>query len=365
MTHPALALTWRVASLIAAGVGGFLVLALAVRLFAPVSTPPFRDASGGPLANSIAVTERWSINGADQSVVIRGRDLSNPVLIWIGDLWCETPVLRHFNAGLEDRFVVVYWCQRYSGQSLDPLAPRPAQLTLDQYVDDLGALVERVRARLHKDKVVLVGHSSGTAIGLIYTQRNPEHVTAYVGVGQIVNFGDSLKRAYAFALAEAQARRRAPAIADLERIGPPPYASDASTAVLRRWTIAFGGAFHGDLSYAKLALMSAGASEANWRDLAAFIRTDSYVAPVYREMSGLAFDRGDLRFAAPVFLVSGRYDHRSDAELARDYLETITAPAKTFVWFEHSAHSPPFEEPAAFDAWLVAHVRPLATAQTQ
>jgi pimeloyl-ACP methyl ester carboxylesterase len=340
-----------------------LVIAFAVRLFMPISTAPFRDASGDAAANSIAVVERWPINGVDQSVIIRGRELSNPALIWVGDLWCETPVLRHFNAELEDHFVVVYWCQRYSGQSLDPFATPPKTVTLDQYVNDLGVLVDGVRARLKRDKVVLIGHSSGTALGLIYTQRHPERVAAYVGVGQIVNEAEGQKRAYGFDLAEARECHNNQAVAELDRIGPPPYSDDRSNAILRKWTIAFGGAFHTGLSYSKLALISAGSREANWRDLAAFARTEDFVAPVYREMSGLTFDKADVKFHTPIFLLSGRYDHRADAALAENYLDRISAPQKAFVWFEQSAHSPPFEEPAAFNAWITAHIRPIAAAQ--
>jgi pimeloyl-ACP methyl ester carboxylesterase len=342
------------------GIGAILVLAFAVRLFMPISTDPFRDASGGAVANSIAVVERWPINGVDQSVILRGRDSSNPALIWVGDLWCETPVLRHFNAELESHFIVVYWCQRYSGQSLNPFAAPPKTLSLDQYVADLGVLVDGVRARFHQNKVVLIGHSSGTALSLIYIQRHPENVAAYVGVGQIVNGDMDLERSYDFALTQARAGHRDKAAAELERIGPPPYADDRSNAVVRKWTIALGGAFHARLSYSKLALLSTESREANWRDLVAFARTDDFVAPVYREMSNLAFDRADLNFEVPIFLLSGRYDHRTDASLAEKYLQRISAPQKAFVWFEQSAHSPPFEEPGTFNAWITAHIRPLA-----
>jgi len=53
------------------------------------------------------VAERWLLNGVKQSVVIRGRDISKPALVWVSDFWCETPVFRHFNADLENHFLVV------------------------------------------------------------------------------------------------------------------------------------------------------------------------------------------------------------------------------------------------------------------
>jgi pimeloyl-ACP methyl ester carboxylesterase len=178
-----------------------------------------------------------------------------------------------------------------------------------------------------------------------------------------VNEARDLERSYDFALNQARARHYDQAAAELERIGPPPYAEGRSNRIVRKWTIALGGAFHTSLSYSKLALLSAEAREANWRDLVAFARTDDVVAPVYREMSNLAFDKADLNFKDPIILLSGRYDHRTDGALAENYLLRVTAPQKAFVWFEQSAHSPPFEEPAAFNDWITAHIRPLATAR--
>jgi len=37
----------------------------------------------------------------------------------------------------------------------------------------------------------------------------------------------------------------------------------------------------------------------------------------------------------------------------------IIAPTKAFVWFENSAHNPPFEEPKAFTDWVSDTVAPL------
>ncbi len=344
------------------GACAFLIVALAAWLFKPISTAPFPDVGRGDAAKSIAIVERWPINGFDQSVIIRGKSISNPALIWVGDLWCETPVLRHFNAALEAHFVVVYWCQRYSGQSLDPFAAPPKTLRLDQYVADLGVLIDGVRTRLRTHKVVLIGHSSGTAIGLIYAQRHPEHIAAYVGVGQIVNQAEGANRSYSFAMAAARARHNDQATKELEQIGPPPYVDGRSGAILQKWAIRFGGAFHGKLGYPTLALIGLTAREANWRDIFAFLRGDQYTAAMAPEMSALDFDHREWKFQVPVYLISGRYDHRTDGALAEAFLDRVEAPKKGFVWFDRSAHSPPFEEPSAFNAWITDNIRPLATA---
>jgi pimeloyl-ACP methyl ester carboxylesterase len=333
----------------------FLVLAVLARLFLPISTPQFRDAKGDVPANSIALAERWSLNGVEQSVVIRGRDASKSALIWVGDLWCETPALRHFNADLENHFLVVYWCPRYSGQSLDPFVAPPKTLTLGQYASDLAVLVDRFRVRFHKDKVNLVAHSSGTNYGLIYAAQNPDKIFAYVGVGQLADAAKNFESQREFALETARERHNVEAISELDRIGPPPF-RDADLQVLRKWAIAFGGAFHAGLSYSKLALISAQSSEANWRDIYAFLWGASYTDAVGPEQKQIAFDKEYLQFGVPIYFLSGRYDHRSDGRLAQTYLSEIQAPRKEFVWFENSAHSPPFEEPDSFNAWIVTHL---------
>ena len=46
----------------------------------------------------------------------------------------------------------------------------------------------------------------------------------------------------------------------------------------------------------------------------------------------------------PVYFIHGKYDYLVSEKLARHYYEIVEAPAKDYVLFEHSAHSPLFEE---------------------
>ena len=62
----------------------------------------------------------------------------------------------------------------------------------------------------------------------------------------------------------------------------------------------------------------------------------------------------------PVFLFLGRHDHWVPPETSVAYFETLSAPAKTLVWFEESGHEPFVDEPAKFNAAMVELVRPVA-----
>ena len=336
-------------------------LALGAYLLRPVSTAPFRDAAGRVQRESIASMERWWINGIEQSVILRGRNTTSPILVWVhgGPGTSETGVLRRYNSELSDSFVVVYWDQRYAGRSLDPFGPKPAHQEIEDYVSYLDILIGNLQQRFPCQKVVLVAHSWGTVPGLLYAERHPENLAAYVGIGQEADALESERRSYYFVLSQARARRDDSAIEKLERMGPPPRRNGilwTPRALLEK----YGGAFHGDMSQLSLVLASARAAEVNWRDAAAFLLAHDYNVAVSEAEGKVVLNMNHIRFRVPIFFLSGRTDHVVDAPLSFDYMQRISAPQKTFVWFEHSGHYPPFEEPQKFNTWMTARILPLA-----
>ena len=67
--------------------------------------------------------------------------------------------------------------------------------------------------------VVLLGHSWGTAIGLVYAARFPDKVAAYVGVSQVADMYEGERLSYKFARSEATRRGDRSAAQALARIG--------------------------------------------------------------------------------------------------------------------------------------------------
>jgi pimeloyl-ACP methyl ester carboxylesterase len=54
----------------------------------------------------------------------------------------------------------------------------------------------------------------------------------------------------------------------------------------------------------------------------------------------------------PVYFFEGRFDETEPADCAVRYLNKLSAPAKSLVWFDHSAHFPFLEEPEKFATML-------------
>jgi pimeloyl-ACP methyl ester carboxylesterase len=290
-----------------------------------IRTAPFRDVRGHQIPGSVATMTDAMIGGVKQRLWFRSRG---------------------------------------TGRSYKSDIPS-ASMTIEQFVQDLDEVVELVRNRFGKTQVVLLGHSWGSALGILYTSRHPEKVAAYVGIGQVVDMPAGERLSYDFARAEASRRRNRDALKALDRIGPPPHTVD-EMLTSRKWVERFGGAFQTDLSTGKLIWAALRTDEANLIDLIKFGQGNRFslkhLWPQFREFD---LDATVTSFETPILFLLGRHDWEVPSTLAASYFERIQAPHKRLVWFEQSAHNPPFEEPDLFNRTLIDVLPPLVTPQSR
>jgi pimeloyl-ACP methyl ester carboxylesterase len=322
-------------------------------------TPPFRGPKGELVPGSIAKINYLRLGGLDQWVMIRGENVANPLLIMLhgGPGFPEMRLLRFFNAPLEKDFTVIYWEQRGTGKSFDRKIPA-SSMTVEQFISDLDELVEAMRERFWKDKVAIYGHSWGSALGVLYASRFPNKVAAFVGAGQVGDWPASELRCYEFLLAEAERRGNRKALRELRAIGSPPH-NGQRQMVQGKWQTRFLGMVRG-MSMWRLSRIILGGPESSLLDLPDVLRGTLFSTyTMWEEVSALNLVKAAQVLAMPVFFFIGRHDHVIAPETSVAYFDTLSAPSKRLVWFEESAHEPPFEEPARFNASMVELVRPI------
>jgi pimeloyl-ACP methyl ester carboxylesterase len=61
----------------------------------------------------------------------------------------------------------------------------------------------------------------------------------------------------------------------------------------------------------------------------------------------------------PAFFLLGRQDHWVPVPTSLTYFESLTAPRKELIWFEHSGHEPFVDEPGKFNSSVVDLISPL------
>jgi pimeloyl-ACP methyl ester carboxylesterase len=311
----------------------------------------------------VAETSYLCLGALDQWVMFRGADVANPPLIILhgGPGLSVAPFFRHYNAPLERHFTVVHWDQRGTAKSFDPVIPR-SSMTVDQFLSDLDELVDAVRVRLEQPKVAIFGHSWGSALGALYAGRFPHKVAAYVGCGQIGDWGESESLSYAYALAEAERRGNRRAVEELRAIGPPPHTAE-QVWTQRIWLMRLEGELSARFLWRAGRVFIAG-RESSFFDLPRFGRGMRFsMDAMWEEVTKLNLMKLVPVLRMPVFFFVGRRDHYVLPETSVSYFNALVAPSKELVWFEHSGHEPFLDEPDLFHAAMSNMVRPALAAQ--
>jgi pimeloyl-ACP methyl ester carboxylesterase len=315
---------------------------------------PFLDDRGAVLPGSVSEKVRVPINGVQQGMVIRGEDATNPVLLVVhgGPGMPDYFLTRRYPVHLEDLCTVVWWDQRGTASSYRHDIPSET-MNVEQFVDDTLAVADHLRERFAQDRIVLLGHSWGSLIGIRAVARAPDRFSAYIGMGQIVDQRRSETIAYDHMLAayrERGDRRMVRALeaapVTLEDGTPSRYLHQVRDRAMHRLGV---GTTH-DMSsvITGIVLPSLTFPEYTLRDRVdlwrgrAFSRSFGFWEYVVMRTN---LPRDVPRLAVPVHFFAGAHDYTCVTELVRDYHDALEAPVKGFHLFEHSAHSPLLEEP--------------------
>lgn len=265
----------------------------------------------------------------------------------------------------EEYFTLVNYDQRSAGKTFRETDPDTVKDTIhiQTYVDDAIEVAEHLRPRYGKTKLILMGHSWGTIIGMRAALKRPELFYAYVGIGQVINAMDNERLSAEYALQQAREHGNAQAIKEIASISP--YLGDKPVTRERIVIACIWAQYYGGLSA--------------FRDDSAYYFDAAELSPDYSAEDRAALDPGSLltlaklidelaavnfkpvrRFPIPVVMFRGRHDYTTPSAPTAQWLDTVKAPYKQGVWFEHSAHLIPWEEPGKTLVSLLTYVRPLA-----
>ena len=319
--------------------------------WSPGKPRPVLGPDGRPAPHGIWEKTTIPVNGTEQGLFLRAADETKPVLLFVhgGPGMPEYFLDRTHPTGLEQDFVVAWWEQRGAGMSYGA-GLDDATMTTDQLIDDVIAVADYLRTRFHQDRIYLMAHSWGSFIGIQAAARAPDRFLAYLGQGQVSQQRDAETLAYeralvAYAEAGDQAtvkKLRAVSVADG---GPLPKAwMGMRDDVVHRLGIG---------TTRDMDSVVTGVFVPVWQTPDYTIQEKIDIGRGKQRSQALLFDRmleTDLatavpRLEIPAYFFVGRYDYTVGYPLARAYVAGLSAPVKGFYTFEHSAHSPAFEEP--------------------
>jgi proline iminopeptidase len=309
------------------------------------------DPNSGANAPARAIDEAGfvDIGGEPQWMTLRGEDIANPaVLVLSGPGVAFSALSPLFEAWTRD-LTVVNWDQPHAGVTFDRHGP-PADYDFDRLARDAATVAEAACARLGAPRLAVLGISGGSIVGLKLAKARPDLVRAYVGTGQVVNWARQEALAYAAVLARAQTMGDAELVADLRRIGPPPWRDIADEAL--------AGQHANATTAAETAAFQAIASRLAART-GHDVRAVATAAFTGLKPQFAAFDAADLGpdFQVPMIFLQGDQDLRTATSEVETYAGGLDAPVVTVERLEDAGHSAYLTE--TFRRRLVDHLKGL------
>jgi pimeloyl-ACP methyl ester carboxylesterase len=331
---------------------GVIVILFGVLLaVSPGKVKPFLDEQGRVLAGSIAEKIHVNINGVQQGMFIMGKNVGNPVLLFVhgGTAMPEYFLTQNYPTGMEQYFTVCWWDRRNAGLSYSANVP-PETWTLEQSIADTLAVTNYLRSRFHKDKVYIMAHSGGSLIGIQASARAPELFHAYIGVGQMSYQLQSEILSYEYMVKRYKEIGNASMVKQLEAV-PPKMSVPLPAAYMKVRDSAMHdlgvGTTHDMKSVMTGVFLASwlfrqytmGEKLALWRG--------KFVSDklLWDKMISTDLTKQVQKLNLPVYFFHGKYDYTVSYPLAKAYFDELQAPIKGFYTFENSAHSPMFEEP--------------------
>ncbi len=334
---------------------GLLVIAVAgheVLQFRTASTRPAIDADAG-----YDVLRTIPVRGTSQWIQIRGKNRDNPLLLFLhGGPGAPMMALGpQFQNRWESDFNVVHWDQRGSGKTY--FEQDTGQPTFDDMLADAEAVVSWLREYSGQQKIYLLGHSWGTALGSPLVMKHPEWFHSYFATGMFVRGNENESVGYARTLQIAREREDTAGISALERIAPYPLEDGSlphtALLTLRKWQTRYGVGFShklGDSSMTTFLAYGFASPDYTLEDFSFFFRDLSEQwAPITRELAHYDISDYGTAFEVPVVFLLGRHDWQTPSTIAEAFFwHELEAPHKRLVWLESSAHFTFMDEPEIF-----------------
>lgn len=336
-----------------------------LRLIAPVITRLKHKIK----APGIDCMELVEIGGIQQALYFRGQNIDNPVILWVhgGPGNSMMPFIHLYQYEWEQDFTVVNWDQRNVGKTYLANDPEAVMQTMsaERVLEDVHEVTAYVKQQLHKDKIILVGHSWGTVLGTMAVQTYPRDYSAYIGVAQVINMADNERVGYEKTLEMARASKDQNAIKALEAVAPYPpikFGPDyvANMKIVRTYQSKYGLSVN--MSFGNIIGILATPYN-SFAELKNAMFNQENVINSQGDVLRFLVDEADIRtygasYPVPVFYIMGENDYNSPYLPAKQFFDEIEAPDKRIFSIPDASHLPFLDNKAEFNRVLLEEIAP-------
>lgn len=291
--------------------------------------------------------EYAQINGIKQYFLHYPASSSNTVLLFLHGGPGFTAAFRaHLLTAKELPCSLVFYDQRGTGKTL--MRNKTVKPVFSELLEDLHTTVAYLKKKYKTDKFLLLGHSWGSVLGSEYVLHHSNTVSAYIGMGQVIN----MLRGEAAAFAELERRIRIKGrkrdICKREKLKQ--RLSFESRETFRKSRRGLGilrlryGFCPDPFSEIKTVLKS---PVFHIKDIPFLIL--SLLKSSKLDQFLWEYDTAmQPAFSLPIYYILGENDWQVPSTVAAAFFDIIRAPRKHLFWIPAAGHSTDMDHPAAF-----------------
>ncbi len=277
---------------------------------------------------------------------------SNSVILFLHGGPGQTEAQLSYKTVLENRnFSVVYYDQRGTGKTQSKNKSKQNEVTLDALINDLKETVIYIRKKYSNKKLILLGHSWGSILGMEYIKKYSGTIDAYVGMGQVVSFKDGEKAAYeqCYKLASDKDKKKLLKIKDypysltLENINK--ICPRFRKIQARYKLIGYSG------GNSKLVKMFMKSPIFKIKDILPTMKSSKVNKNLLKCLAEYDISKY-TNFSIPIYFLCGENDHQVPSVVVEKYFNTISAPDKELYWIKNAGHLTDLENPVEYNRAL-------------
>ena len=217
----------------------------------------------------------------------------------------------------------IRWDQRGAGKSYSKNLTK-ADMHVENFITDVKELTNILRNWFHQDKIFLLGHSWGSALGFMAIKRHPELYHAYIAASEIVDWRRGKMISYDWTRTQARKENNPEAINALEEIYPFDPTNLTHLKVLQKWVWYYGGAVRNwDLYHTYMGYLGQGSEYYSWEDVYTWTQglawsQKTITAETVKVDYNLFRDLPEVQ--VPVYFFVGRYDYQTPFQLKEKWV---------------------------------------------
>ncbi|MDR2197692.1 MAG: alpha/beta hydrolase [Coriobacteriales bacterium] len=280
--------------------------------------------------------EYVDINGIKQYFLHYPAANSEVMLVIHGGPGQSEAAFAYYVEPQDPSYTAVYYDQRGAGKTLRKNPTDGSDVTFQTLFEDLAETVRYLKQKYQRDKIIIQGHSWGSVLGLLYAHQHPEDVLFYVGAGQVVDYIrgeriilEELKR---LAAGDSRSYRALEKLED-RLLSAKDFLSAQNGLMLMKIKKKYGLG----IDFRRVSRIAMKSPVFGLADMLAMIKAQKLIGQLYDFLS--SFSALEItEFKIPVYCIHGKNDGQVPLSLAKEYLESLTAPDKGFYQIANAGH---------------------------